>query len=128
MVDISKRKVLVFDLEVVALDYETSYDEETKKYLIKYALGDPAKEKEAIEQLVFTPYTSRIVAIGMLDYHKDVGAVLVNTENLEYQFEADDSRVKGYIEKGYIKTTYLLHLTAGNSIVRLLCFVRFYWE
>ena len=98
MVVISKRKVLVFDLEVVALDYETSYDEETKKYLIKYALGDPAKEKEAIEQLVFTPYTSRIVAIGMLDYHKDVGAVLVNTENLEYQFEADDSRVKVFCD------------------------------
>lgn len=94
MIKINERKILVFDLEVAALDYETTYDEDTKKYLIKYAAGDPIKEKEAIEQLVFTPYTSQIVAIGMLDYHKDLGAVLVNTESKETTFEAEDERVK----------------------------------
>lgn len=75
--DVTKKKVLVFDLEVAPYDFETHYDEETKEYLTKFATNDDERAK-AIEGLVFTPFTSRIVAIGMLDYNKKEGAVLVN--------------------------------------------------
>ncbi|MCI0474106.1 MAG: ribonuclease H-like domain-containing protein [Ignavibacteria bacterium] len=75
--DIKKKKILVFDLEVAAYDYETHFDEETKEYLVKFAKNDEEK-KAAIEALVFTPFTSYLVAIGLLDYNEKSGAVLVN--------------------------------------------------
>lgn len=75
--DITKKKVLVFDLEVAPYDFETHYDEETKEYLTKFATTDEERTK-TIDALVFTPFTSRLVAIGMLDYNKKEGAVLVN--------------------------------------------------
>jgi DNA polymerase elongation subunit (family B) len=75
--DIKRKKVLVFDLEVAPYDFDTHYDEETREYLIKFAKTDEEREK-AIEGLVFTPFTSQIVAIGMMDYNKREGAVLVN--------------------------------------------------
>ncbi|MCE1164603.1 MAG: ribonuclease H-like domain-containing protein [Bacteroidetes bacterium] len=77
MIDLKRKKILVFDLEVAAYDFETHYDEETKEYLTKFAKNEEEK-KAAIENLVFTPYTSQLVAIGMLDYNKREGAVIVN--------------------------------------------------
>jgi len=78
MIDISKRKALAFDLEVAAFDFE-SYDEETQTYLTKFA-KDEEEKKQAIENLVFNPFTSQLVAIGMLDLNEDKGCVLINTE------------------------------------------------
>lgn len=78
MLDINKRKVLAFDLEVAAYDFE-SYDEETQEYLTKFAKDDEEK-KQAIENLVFNPFTSQLVAIGMLDVNENKGCVLMNTE------------------------------------------------
>lgn len=83
--------ILVFDLEVVPYDFDTTYDEETKKYLLKSAKGDAAKEEEIKMNLVFSPFTSKLVAIGMLDVEKyfdhtkydTVCSVLVNDENKE---------------------------------------------
>lgn len=75
--DLKRKKILVFDLEVAPYDFDTHYDEETREYLIKFAKTDEEREK-AIEGLVFTPFTSQIVAIGMMDYNKREGAVLVN--------------------------------------------------
>ena len=81
MIDISKRKVLSFDLEVAAFDFE-SYDEETQTYLTKFA-KDEEEKKQAIENLVFNPFTSQLVAIGLLDLNKDKGCVLVNAEGTD---------------------------------------------
>jgi len=92
MIDINKRKVLSFDLEVAAYDFE-SYDEETQTYLTKFAKDDEEK-KLAIENLVFNPFTSRLVAIGMLDLNKDKGCVLVNTdEAMEIQAERENINI-----------------------------------
>lgn len=60
------RRILVFDIEVAPYDFETKYSDDEKKYLTKYAKGDE-EVKLAIDNLVFTPFTSEIVAIGMLD-------------------------------------------------------------
>jgi 3'-5' exonuclease len=89
MIDINKRKVLSFDLEVAAYDFEF-YDEDTKTYLTKFAKSDEEKQM-AIENLVFNPFTSQLVAIGMLDLNKDKGCVLVNTyEEMEIQAEREN--------------------------------------
>jgi predicted PolB exonuclease-like 3'-5' exonuclease len=79
MIDLENRKTLVFDLEVVAHNFVTHFDVETKAYLLKYAKTDEDKQN-TIDSLVFNPFTSRIVAIGMLDYKEDKGCVLLNTE------------------------------------------------
>ncbi|MBL7129279.1 MAG: hypothetical protein ISS16_09895, partial [Ignavibacteria bacterium] len=79
MLDLKIRKTLVFDLEVVAHNFVTHFDVETKAYLLKYAKNDEDKQN-IIDSLVFNPFTSRIVAIGMLDYKENKGCVLLNTE------------------------------------------------
>lgn len=60
------RRILVFDIEVAPYDFETKYSDDEKKYLTKFAKGEE-EMKLAIDNLVFTPFTSEIVAIGMLD-------------------------------------------------------------
>jgi DNA polymerase elongation subunit (family B) len=79
---------LVFDLEVVPVDLK-SIDEDTQKYLLKSAKGDADKESELINNLVFSPFTSKLVAVGMLEYEKyfhhskfdNVATLLINNEN-----------------------------------------------
>lgn len=104
--DITKKKVLVFDLEVAPYDFETHYDDETKEYLTKFATNDEEKAK-AIEGLVFTPFTSRIVAIGMLDYNKKEGAVLVNApkeKTLDSTSKFESERMLSF-NSGYVEGT-----------------------
>lgn len=120
--DLQKKKVLIFDLEVAPYDFNTHYDEETREYLTKFAKNEEEREK-AIEGLVFTPFTSRIVAIGMLDYNKKEGAVLVNAPKetaldptaklnaekiLDFNVKTEDeSNEKLYNEESLTKLTYL---------------------
>jgi len=93
MLDISNRKIIVFDIECAPYDFQGHYDEETKKYLLKYAEGDPEKEKQTIESLIFSPFTSRIVAIGILDFFRKQGIVLVNAESGTI-LESDKENIK----------------------------------
>ena len=79
MINFENKKILAFDIEVVAYDFETHYDEETKAYLLKYADTDAEKES-AIQNLVFTPFTSFVVAIGVLDINKNKGCVYFNRD------------------------------------------------
>ncbi len=72
---------LVFDVETVGEDFET-LDEATKENLtrwIKRESDDEEGYKTALEDLKnglgFSPLTGAIIAIGMLDYYKNEGAV-----------------------------------------------------
>jgi DNA polymerase elongation subunit (family B) len=78
MIDTAQRKILVFDIEVVAYDFEY-LDNETQEYLTRYARTFEERQV-AIENLVFYPFTSKIVAIGMLNKTDNVGGVLINAE------------------------------------------------
>jgi len=105
MIDLENRKTLVFDLEVVAHNFVTHFDVETKAYLLKYAKTDEDKQN-VIDSLVFNPFTSRIVAIGMLDYREDKGCVLLNTgkkmdiespkENINYICDDEETIIKTF--------------------------------
>lgn len=79
MIEIDKRKILVFDLEVAALDFETHFDQETKDYFLQYAADEDAR-KRVIESLVFNSFTSVLVAIAMWDLNDEKGCVLINCE------------------------------------------------
>ncbi|MGB9696278.1 MAG: ribonuclease H-like domain-containing protein [Ignavibacteria bacterium] len=78
MIDITQRKILVFDIEVVAYDFE-ALNNETQEYLTRYARTFEERQY-AIENMVFSPFTSQIVAIGMLNKTDNVGGVLINAE------------------------------------------------
>lgn len=82
--DISSRNIVIFDLETVGDSIE-DFPEDIQNYLIKYA-DTEEKRLEVIEQFVFNPLTSKIAAIGMMDYKTEKGCVLVNSEE-EFEFQ-----------------------------------------
>jgi hypothetical protein len=103
MIDLTNKKILAFDLEVVAFNFE-NYDEDTQKYLTKYAKTDEEKQT-VIENLVFNPFTSQIVAIGMLDVVNEKGCVLINSEE-DIKIDSEKENIN-YIcknETGIIET------------------------
>ncbi|MCX6161805.1 MAG: ribonuclease H-like domain-containing protein [Ignavibacteriae bacterium] len=105
MTDFNKRRILVFDMEVSPYNFDTHYDEDTKKYLTKYA-KDEEDGKKIIEQLVFTPFTSFIVSIGLYDLNESRGAVLFNAEegteiksphdNINYEVSDEAALIKKF--------------------------------
>ena len=102
MIELAKKKILSFDLEVAAIDFN-SYDSETQTYLTKYA-KDYEERKAIIDSLVFNPFTSQLVAIGMLDVNEDKGCVMMNTD-AGVELESPNEKIK-YIckdEKGIIE-------------------------
>lgn len=100
MPNVNSRKILVFDLEVAPYDFFQHYDTDTQDYLLRWADGNEQKEKDIIESLVFSPWTSFLVAIGMLDFFENKGAVLINVnqEDLKENIELD----KNYENINYI--------------------------
>jgi DNA polymerase elongation subunit (family B) len=73
---------LIFDIETAGEDF-SSLDKVTQKELLKWIertlVSGSDEYKKAVEKaeqdLVFSPLTSQIVAIGVLDYEKDAGVV-----------------------------------------------------
>ncbi len=106
MIKPGEKRILVFDLEVAAYDFESHYDKETKEYLTKYAKDEDDRQK-IIDSLVFTPFTSEIIAIGLLELDLNTekaedckGAVLSRTDeemfmkseykNIKYECYTDE--------------------------------------
>ncbi len=100
MANLDSRRILVFDIEVAPFDFYEHYDLDTQDYLLRWANGDEQREKDIIESLVFSPWTSFLVAIGMLDLNENKGAVLVNVK----QEETGEEIV---LEKNYENINYI---------------------
>jgi 3'-5' exonuclease len=77
--DLSKRNILVFDLETCGDNFE-DYPKKMQDYLWQFSETEE-KKLEVINQLAFNPLTARIVAIGMIHFNLDKGCVFINTEN-----------------------------------------------
>jgi 3'-5' exonuclease len=72
---------LVIDIETIGEDFD-ALDKDTRENLTRWIKRDSENDEEykiALEDLKnglgFSPLTGEIVAIGLLDYHKDEGAV-----------------------------------------------------
>src|SRR3989344_4762208 len=72
---------LIFDIETIGEKFD-ALDHATQEQLTRWIKRESGNEEEyklALEDLKgglgFSPLTGEIVAIGMLDYHKDEGAV-----------------------------------------------------
>ncbi len=76
--DVSKRKILVFDIETVSDNFD-EYPDGIKNYLMQYADSDE-KKQDVIDQMPFNPLTARIAAIGMMDHFEQNGCVLINCD------------------------------------------------
>ena len=92
-----KKKRLVFDIEMVGEDFD-KFDDATKKDLTKKLPNpkkDPAGYEKAMDDmknnLVFSPLTGKIIAIGVYDIDEEKGAVYYDTKGIK----ADDHEQKG---------------------------------
>ena len=64
---------VVFDIETLAYPLE-SFDEQQQEYLLKFAKTE-VERAEAIQKLSLTPFTARVLAIGMLNPDSNQGKV-----------------------------------------------------
>ena len=113
---------LVIDIETIGEDFE-ALDKDTQANLTRWIKRDSESDEEykiALEDLKnglgFSPLTGEIVAIGLLDYHKNEGAVYyqapgqkneeVKWQNLEVQLSFSTSK----------KALVLSHLTMAAKI------------
>lgn len=98
---------LIFDIETAGEDFD-KFDETTQKILTRWVEQsyevDSPEHKSAVEKIkhdtVFSPLTSEVVAIGVLDYEKDKGVVYFQApgEDID-EFEEDDITFKPATEK-----------------------------
>jgi uncharacterized protein YprB with RNaseH-like and TPR domain len=90
---------LVFDIETVGEDYD-QMDDLTKEMMTKWIKKESSSETEyesALENLKgemgFSPLTSEIVAIGVLDVEKDQGVVYFQSPGAETK-EFEENKIK----------------------------------
>lgn len=101
---------IIFDIETAGEDFE-KMDKTTQKILTKYIKEESVNEEEynkKIEdiknELVFSPFTAQIVAVGVLDSEKKEGAVYFQAPDEEIKdFEENRIKYKRMLEKEIIE-------------------------
>ncbi len=90
---------LIFDIETVGENFD-KLDKTTQEVLTKWIKKESSNEteyKEALKDLKqglgFSPLTGEIVAIGVLDYEKDKGAVYFQAPNSDFK-ETEENAIK----------------------------------
>jgi 3'-5' exonuclease len=94
---------LIFDIETIGNDFDT-LDEKSKEFVLEFAKTPEEAEKKK-EDLVFSPLTGEIVAIGVLNPDTDKGAVYFQDPSgkLEKKSEKDIQYTPRNSEKEVIK-------------------------
>ena len=85
----SNPQTLIFDIETIGLEFE-KLDEFSQKYITQWAENEE-EEKEAKDQLGFSPLTGEIIVIGTLDYEKNQGGIY---------FQAPGENISDFTEEG----------------------------
>lgn len=101
---------LIFDIETVGEDFG-ALDHATQEVLTRWIKKDSSSEEEyktALEELKggmgFSPLTGEIVAIGVLDYEKNQGAVYYQAPNgKDEEFSENGIKFKPMSEKEMLK-------------------------
>lgn len=97
---------LIFDIETVGEDFD-KLDKTTQEVLTKWIKKESSNKteyKEALKDLKqglgFSPLTGEIVAIGVLDYEKNKGAVYFQAPNADFKEKEEDGiKFKAMTEK-----------------------------
>ncbi|MEZ4156532.1 MAG: ribonuclease H-like domain-containing protein [Candidatus Paceibacterota bacterium] len=102
-------KKLIIDIETAGDDFDT-YDKTTKDVLTTYIRNTAKSDKELEEgiaevknNLVFSPLTAQIVAIGVLDHHQSKGVVYYQTKGKEKESVEGDITYKPMSEKDMLQ-------------------------
>ena len=94
---------LIFDIETIGVDFE-KLDEKSKEYILEFA-KKPEEQEEKKENLVFSPLTGEVVAIGILNPDTNKGGVYFRdpTGKLEKHSEKDIQYTPCTSEKEILK-------------------------
>src|SRR5579864_6392595 len=99
MEPMSTTNKLVLDIETIGEDFD-ALDPATQENLTRWIKKDSANEDEykiALEDLKnglgFSPLTGEIVALGLLDYHKNEGAVYYQAPGQKNEESKEDGIV-----------------------------------
>ncbi|MBI2888887.1 MAG: ribonuclease H-like domain-containing protein [Candidatus Liptonbacteria bacterium] len=94
--DMSTQQTIILDIETIGEDYD-ALDKATQESLTRWIKKESDNEEEyklALEDLKtglgFSPLTGSIVAIGILDYHKNEGAVYFQAPGAKYEEIRED--------------------------------------
>ncbi len=102
---------IIFDIETAGEDFD-KMDKTTQKVLTRYIKDETIQQEEYKKklediknELVFSPFTSQIVAVGVLDADKNQGAVYFSApeDGSTKEFEKDKIKYKPMNEKGIIE-------------------------
>lgn len=85
-------KRLIFDIETIGLEFK-ALDKGTQEFVLRYAKTKADKQTE-IERLGLSPFTGRIVAIGLMDYDTGQGGVYFQTPKAKELIEKIEDGVK----------------------------------
>jgi DNA polymerase elongation subunit (family B) len=80
---------LIFDIETIGNDFNT-LDDKSKEYVLQFA-KNPEDEEKKKEELVFSPLTGSIVAIGILNPDTDKGAVYFHDPSGKLESQTDNN-------------------------------------
>jgi DNA polymerase elongation subunit (family B) len=78
---------VVFDIETLAYPFDR-FDADQQAYLLKFAHSEEEKA-EAIQRLSLTPFTARVIAIGMLNPDSNQGKVLYESPEHTSSYSED---------------------------------------
>lgn len=114
---------IVFDIETAGEDFD-KIDEATQEFLekkIKAKTFSEEQQKEELErlknELVFSPLTAEIVAVGVLDAETKKGAVYFqNSKEGAEEFEEDDIKYKPLTEKEILENFWRVAEKANEFV------------
>lgn len=116
-------KTIIFDIETAGEDFD-QMDKTTQKLLTRYIKEEAVDENEynkkledIKEELVFSPLTSRIVAVGVLNNDDNQGAVYYQSpEEKQNDFEEDGLKYKAMGEAEILENFWRVAEHAGEFI------------
>ena len=102
---------LIFDIETVPLDFETSFDDAQKEYLLRGSASDEEREQRK-GYGALNPLTGKVVCIGTLVPETQKGSALYLASEASEEIVEHDGYTFGY--KSYTdEATLLKHFWSG---------------
>lgn len=80
---------IVFDIETLARPFD-SFDPEQQAYLLKFARTEEERA-DAIQRLSLTPFTAKVIAIGMVNPDSNQGKILYESPEQKSSYSDDGS-------------------------------------
>jgi DNA polymerase elongation subunit (family B) len=110
---------IVFDIETLARPFE-EFDRQQQEYLLKFAKTEEERA-EAIRRMSLSPFTARLLAIGMINPDSNQGKVVYEAPEAEPRFSPDGlvefeaCTERGMLERFWETVTHYNQLITFNG-------------